>query len=193
MVRRPSHHRFKIMGNGNSAEGKKSEEPASASGNIVVRAFQTLSFEYNTGKMLVKAIIGDSRDKVDEAVEYARRELLKPRTGGVANTRSFADVNAALIKYLTQDTDIGDGPLFTQKPLDFCKSRRPPSLSAHEAISEHLRRLRKLAGQADVGGRDSNGSSSSNEGGGTGVGGDRAALAKERLKAFQEGRRRESD
>lgn len=189
------------MGNANKSSEPPKPEPGNASGNVVFRAFQ--SFEYSSGKMLCKAISADSRAQVDEAVEYARRELLKPRTGGVANTRDFADVNAALIKYLTQDTDVGDGPLFTQKPLVFCEARKPPALAAHAAISEHLQRLRKLAGQSTGGsGGSGGGVSGSKSGSGSGsvtggdggaCGADRAAVAKERLKAFQETRRREGD
>ena len=170
------------MGNTNASDTKPSG-PQSASGNLFVRAFQT--FEHRTGTRLVAAIKADSREDVDAAVEFARREFVTPRTGGVPNPAAFSDSVDGLIRYLTSPKDVGDGPLFTQAPVEFCRACRPPSLAALRAVEGHLHRLYALRA---AGGEAGIGAMTTESIGVAAVGeppGARAALARERLAAFQ--------
>jgi hypothetical protein len=151
----------------------KKPEPELGSSSVVFRAFQ--SFEHRSGKLLVQAIKVNSKEKVDEAVEYARREFVKPRTRGVPNPSEFEDMTRGLLSYLQQDTDVGDGQLFTQTPLAFAKHCK--AFEAEKAILHHIERLnidaRKGAAVSKTVGE---------------VSASRAELAKERLKAFQANR-----
>jgi hypothetical protein len=153
-----------IMGQNESAARKP--EPELASSSVLFRAFQ--SFEHRSGKMLVKAIKANSKEKVDEAVEFARREFVKPRTKGVANPSEFDDMTRGLLNYLQQDTDVGDGQLFTQTPLAF--ARHCKANEAEKAIQSHIDRLNIKGSTSKTVGE---------------VSASRAELAKERLKAFQ--------
>jgi hypothetical protein len=121
--------------------------------------------------MLVRAIKANSKEKVDEAVEFARREFIKPRRAGNANPAEFEDMTRGLLNYLQQDTDIGDGQLFTQTPLVF--ARRCKAYEAETAIQLHIDRL-------NIDSRKGTASKTVGE-----VSASRAELAKERLKAFQ--------
>ena len=159
---------------GNKLDVKKAE-PECAPSTMIGRALH--HFEYKTGKMLVAAIKKDSKEAIDEAVEFARKELIKPRRSGVSNSTDFDDMNEGLVRYLTQDTDVGHGQLFTQTPLYFAKTTCKANVAA-AAIQEHLNRLE---GRREEGGRQVKGVGV--------VDASRAELAKERLKAFQANRK----
>lgn len=158
---------------GNKLTAEKKPDPTLAPSTFIGRAFH--EFENRSGKMLVRAIKANSKQAVDEAVEYARREFIKPRTRGVSNDADYNDMNEGLTRYLTQDTDIGEGSLFTQTPLRFATSCKSDIAAA--AIQEHLDRLH-LLNRKD--GSRTKVSMTVGE-----VNASRAELAKERLKAFQ--------
>jgi len=158
---------------GNKLERAKAE-PALAPSTALGRALH--SFEHKSGKMLVAAVKKNSKEAVDEAVEFARKEYLKPRRAGVGNSTSFEECNAGLVSYLSDVKDVGDGPLFTQTPLYFAK--KIGSNVAAKAIRDHLEKLSSAAnGKDEHKGRVLNGVGEVNA--------SRAELAKERLKAFQ--------
>lgn len=160
---------------GNKIEIVKNE-PMLAPSTVVGRALFH-SFEHRTGKLLVSAIRKNSKAAVDEAVEFARKEFVKPHSSGVSNDAAFEEMTAGLISYLTQDTDIGDGSLFTQTPLRYAKGLKADI--AVKAIQEHITRLRRKQNpvfenfrQASVGAEREEADRS------------RVDLAKERLKAY---------
>jgi len=158
------------MGNklSESAKPDPSLAPSTAFGRMLMH-----SFEHKSGKMLCAAIRKNTKEAIDDAVEFARREFIKPHTKGVSNQSDFDDMNRGLITYLTQDTDIGDGSLFTQTPLKYAKSLKHEI--AHKTIQDHLDRLHLLN-------RKEEGKINKVVGE---VNATRAELAKERLKEFQ--------
>ena len=158
---------------GNKVEVVK-KEPTLAPSTVVGRVLFH-SFEHRTGRLLVAAIRKNSKEAIDEAVDFARKEFVKPHSSGVSNDKNFEEMTAGLISYLTQDTDIGDGSLFTQTPLRFAKGLKADI--AVKAIEEHITRLRRKQNPVCENIRQASVDVEADR--------SRADLAKERLKAFR--------
>jgi len=146
------------------------------------------SFEHQSGKMLVAAIKKNCAEDVTKATEFARKEFVKPRTRGVSNTAEFEDSIIGLLSYLTlNEYEVGDGPLFKITALEWCK--RCKADQASEALNNELAKLLRVAASEGIA-IPSNvplpvkTSSLVGE-----VSSDRATIAKERLKAFQQARK----
>ena len=95
--------------------------------------------EYSSGKKLLAGIKSNSRSQIDEAVEYAKNEFAQPISSSTANSADYDYMTSCIVKYLTKGYDVGDGPLFLQTPLEFCKTTG--SNEAASAIKQHLMRF----------------------------------------------------
>ena len=170
------------MGNSESAEESSSAPNA-------MKFFH--DYEHKQGTLLVPAIKRNSVEDLEKALEVARKEFARPKTTGF-NKAQYEEMVTKMLDYLTQTYDIGEGILFKQTPEIWAKN-----CSANEATIwlkskiEYFEKLKNSAPPpADSGSNSSSSSSSSsNSNGGANAessSSDRAALAKERLKAFRQ-------
>lgn len=129
-------------------------------------------FEHRSGKLLLAAIRLNDATAVQRAIDKAKSEFSKP-VGTHTNKADYEEMISNMKKYLTNQYDIGDGPLFTRAPSDYAAFLK--AANAKEAIDRNLLELDGLIP----------GGSKFNESVGE-VTHDRAALAKARLQAFRQ-------
>ena len=129
-------------------------------------------FEHQSGRKLLQAIRNNDPEQTQAAINFAKSECTKPVSSNV-NRAEYDDMVAYLIKYLTQEYDIGDGPLFTKSPLAYCKKIYADK--AADVITNNLNTLSQ-------GGRIVKNIVSPTVGE---ISKDRVALAKERLKEMR--------
>lgn len=136
--------------------------------SAVTGIFQDL--EQITGKRLIAAIREDDDIAVMAALEIAKSECSKPICSH-NNNATYNDMATIIVDYLTQPYDVGDGPLFKQTPLKYCKllKAKKAEQCLIKCINDAQQKTR-AKDSATVGT----------------VTADRAALAKERLKAFRD-------
>ncbi len=145
-------------------------------------------YEHKQGTLLVPAIKRNSVEDLEKALEVARKEFARPKTTGF-NKAQYEEMVTKMLDYLTQAYDIGDGIVFKQTPEIWAKN-----CSANEAAIwlkskiEYFEKLKNSAPPPADSSSSGSSSSSSNSNGGANAesSSDRAALAKERLKAFRQ-------
>jgi len=99
------------------------------------------NYEHRQGTKLLAAIREDSKEGIDEAVEFARQECIKAKTS--TSTSASNDFDLMIDKmttYLTQQYDVGDGPIFTKTPIELAKDLYCDH--ATPAIEDHLSKLK---------------------------------------------------
>jgi len=145
-------------------------------GNVETGLFK--EYENVTGTMLMRAIKSNSRMQVEQAIEFARKELASPNLKKT-HDEDYEMMREKMNLYLTRKYDIGDGMLWKKTPVELATSLE--ANDALQAIRETLLKLsqtkdqkhintdRAPAIQAAVGNIDQ----------------DRVALAKSRLQALR--------
>lgn len=157
-------------------------------GNSIEKPSIFKEYEHKSGRRLIAAIKNNSRQEVEEAIEFCRHEFTRPLSGTTANSSDYDVMHKRLEQYLLSPKDIGDGIIFKKTPLEMCKDK-----GSHEAGAVILEHLNRLGVQLPAGTLPSNftaapadlkdrGVESVNVGF---VNQERSTLAKERLKAFQ--------
>lgn len=130
-------------------------------------------YEHLSGKKLLAAIKLNSSLRVNEAIEAARVEFVRP-TKKKSNSSEYDVLINGMIEYLSKYYDVGEGMLFKKTPIEFCNHCK--SFEALQVIESELEKyrsqLQRLSNVTDKP-RDR-------------ISSDRAKQAKERLKAFQE-------
>ncbi len=151
-------------------------------------------YEHKDGKLIVAAIKSNSISALDAALEVARKEFARPKTLG-ANKAQYDDMVIKMLEYVTQKYDVGEGIFNRQTPLELAKTCK--AAEAEKWIltkTEYFEKLKNSGLTIDDGSTSnktssssSSNNSSSNSGGGGGTEDpkERAALAKERLKAYR--------
>lgn len=142
-------------------------------------------YEHKTAQRLIRGIKANSRRQMEEAFDAARKELLSNNTK-LAHDKEYEIMVKTMISYLTKGYDVGDGVIFTKTPMEIAQEYH-----ADEAISfieEKLEHLQKNeVGAKEVSKRGLNVPSTSSAGR---VDKDRVAQAKDRLKQFQNERKK---
>jgi hypothetical protein len=144
-------------------------------------------YEHISGKRLIAAIRADSRASTIAAVDFARKEFTKPFSKNTSNVSDYEDMVGKMERYLTKKYDVGDGVVFTRTPLDFARSIR--SNQAAAAIEESLAKIRTESHTAGVQLGDKSAGTVIERPVIGEVTHERASIAKERLKEFQNKRK----
>ena len=132
-------------------------------------------YEHKNGKKLIAAIKLNSALRTRQAIEEARVEFIRP-TKKTSNEAEYDEMINGMIKYLTQGYNVGDGILFTKSPIqygEYCKADE-----ALEVVKSELEKYQQMLQ------RNENVTEKPRDR----ISSDRAKLAKERLKNFQETR-----
>jgi hypothetical protein len=144
--------------------------------------------EYNTGKKLFQAISHNSAEKIEECINFAKKEI-KPDLNGKPE-EDFELMKSKLTAYLTRKYDIGDGFLFCKTPVEYATSLN--ANFAINALNDAIARLirhNKPSKASNIFSFDNKNKIDNNievqPSFSNGVDSDRVNLAKERLKSFQ--------
>lgn len=78
-------------------------------------------FEYKTGKRLISAIAKNSRDDTELAIEYARKECVKPH-GLQASEMPYEKMVETMIEYLSRPYKCRDN-ITLMTPIEFSESQ----------------------------------------------------------------------
>jgi len=147
-------------------------------GNVEMTPEFMKEYEHNTGKLLLKAIRNDCKQQVENAVDFARKQLATPNMK-LSHDEDYAIMTQKMTAYLTRKYDVGDGMLWKKTPVELAMA-----VEAHETVEylketilklsqtkeqRHINTDRAPAIQAAVGNIDQ----------------DRVALAKSRLQALR--------
>jgi hypothetical protein len=89
-----------------------------------------IGLEYNTGKLLLKAIRMDDEFTFKKAVDTAKKELQEQARNDIEkeHDEDFETMNERMIQYLTRPYDIGEGILGKCTPDQFCVKNEASSV-----------------------------------------------------------------
>ena len=137
-------------------------------------------YECSTGKMLLKAIRVNSQKQVEEAIEFARKQLINPSLKK-SHDEDYQFMTQKILQYLTRKYDVGDGFLSWKTPVEYAMST-----GANHTLDYLKDTIIKL-GRTDNAKRiNAEKSPSISAAVGT-IDGDRVALAKSRLHTLRHG------
>jgi hypothetical protein len=147
-------------------------------------------YEHQSGRRLIAAIRANSKEATKVAITFARKEFTKPFSSVISNASDYDEMAVKMERYLTKPYDIGDGVVFKKTPLEYANS-----INAKESIAVIEETLTKL--RADIHKSESQSNlpltPPTQKAAGVverpiigEVTRERAELAKERLKAFQQ-------
>lgn len=80
----------------------------------------TSKLEYKNGKRLISAIAMNSKEATDNAIEFARKECVKPQ-GIYASVMEYEDMVKTMLEYLTRKYHCGDDRVW-MTPLEYATS-----------------------------------------------------------------------
>jgi len=139
-------------------------------------------YEYQSGEKLIRAIKADSRQQLDACMDFIKQEFIS-QSRKMAHDKEFEMLQQIIKNYLTRGYDIGDGVLFTKSPLEIAELNHAQVAKAF--IIEKLENIKRFETLSTT---SSNATSNRSTGGA--IDKSRVAEAKERLKKFQEERKK---
>lgn len=142
-------------------------------------------YEHKTAQRLIRGIKANSRRQMEEAYDAARKELLTANTK-LAHDKEYEIMVKSMIAYLTRGYDVGDGMVFTKTPLEIAREYHADEAIAF--IEEKIEQLQKSeVGAKEVSKRGVGVAPAASAGK---VDKDRVAQAKDRLRQFQNERKK---
>lgn len=141
--------------------------------------------EYQSGQKLIRAIKANSRSQIESCMAIVKQELMST-TRSMAHDKDYEHVLTKTRQYLTRGYNIGDGVIFTKTPLEIAEMHN--SDEAIACINELLDQLQRREDATKVNAASTRSSDKSSSGGA--IDKARVAEAKERLKAFQQERKK---
>lgn len=165
---------------GKRAKTKMGNTPTPAIPEMLLK-----DYEHKTAQRLIRGIKANSRRQMEESYDAARKELLTANTK-VAHDKEYEIMVKSMIAYLTRGYDVGDGMVFTKTPLEIAREYHADEAIAF--IEEKLEQLQKSeVGSKEVSKRGVGVAPTSSAGK---VDKDRVAQAKDRLRQFQNERKK---
>lgn len=139
--------------------------------------------EYQSGQKLIRAIKANSPNQLESCMSLVKQELMST-TRSMAHDKEYEYIQTKTKQYLTRGYNVGDGIIFTKTPMEIAEMYTADQAAAYlrDQLDQIQRRENSMKVNASTVPNNANEKSSS-----VGVVDKaRVAEAKERLRAFQQ-------
>lgn len=146
-------------------------------GNTEISVFK--EYEHQSGSLLLVAIKMNNRKKLQDAIDYARKQMITPNLKK-SYDEDYKEMAEKMLTYLTRKYDVGDGLLHRKTPLEFAQSIGSDDVV--ELLNETIQKLQSSVDECTTRNTEKYESISKNIGK---IDKDRVELAKSRLEKLR--------